>query len=202
MEQQTTQPKQTKQKPMNAIMVDTRIGGILCEELLAINHINKIKEQQLQAFYEIPDNYSSYKIIDFICVKTEYASYDKLVSIMKPYGFKVIDSNKVKMVLELESYNTFTKEVYHSLYDEGESPSDYIVTPPLDLYLHYKNVIKGLPYLYRYNVHHLGLCYIQDQCKLHKLRHKALLNHVTNKLVEIKETYSIQNTITNIYNDL
>jgi hypothetical protein len=183
------------EKPMNAIIVDSGIGQQLCDELLAINHINKIKDQVIQAFYEIPGNYSSYKFIYFICVKTEYATYDKLVSIMKPYGLKVIDSNKVKKVLELQSYDTFTEEVYNSLYDEGDSASDYIVTPPSDLYLHYKNVIKGLPYLYCYNIHNLALYYltndfsIKDQIKLHKLRHKALLNRVNDKLVEMKDKY-------------
>ncbi len=167
---------------MNAIVIQLETEAILCQELLTANRIIWDKEQHNRSFYEIPGEYSSYRWIDFIAVPTLFASYEKLVSIMKPHGLKVINSEQFSMVYNLESYQTFTKEVYESLYTPEEPSTSYILSQPKDLVKHYRDVLGGLPYLYCYNLRDLALHFrVEDQ---HKYRHKALLNRLRAKIEE------------------
>lgn len=169
-------------KPMNAIVIQLETEAILCQELLTANRIIWDKEQHNRSFYEIPGEYSSYRWIDFIAVPSLFASYEKLVSIMKPHGLKVINSEQFSMVYNLESYQTFTKEVYEGLYTQEEPSTSYILSQPKDLVKHYRDVIEGLPYLYCYNLRDLAFRFrVEDQ---HKYRHKALLNRIRAKIEE------------------
>lgn len=169
-------------KPMNAIVIQLETEAILCQELLTANRIIWDKELHNRSFYEIPGNYSSYKWIDFIVVPTLFASYEKLVSIMKPHGLKVINVEQFNTVYSLQSYETFTKEVYESLYTPEEPSTSYILSQPKDLLKHYKDVLSGLPYLYCYNLRDLAICFrVEDQ---HKYRQQALLNRIRAKIEE------------------
>jgi hypothetical protein len=101
---------------------------------------------------------------------------------MKPHGLKVINSEQFSMVYNLESYQTFTKEVYESLYTQEEPNTSYILSQPKDLLKHYKDVSSGLPYLYRYNLRDLAFRFgVKDQ---HKYRQQALLNRLRTKIQE------------------
>ena len=169
----------TKMKPMNAIMLELETEGTLCHELLAANRIIWDKDQHIRSFYTIPGNYSSYRCIHFVAVPVLFASYEKLVSIMKPHGLKVINSEQFSMVYNLESYQTFTKDVYEGLCEPNTS---YILSQPKDLVKHYKDVSSGLPYLYRYNLRDLAFRFgVEDQ---HKYRQQALLNRLRAKIQE------------------
>ena len=164
---------------MNAIMLELETEGTLCHELLAANRIIWDKDQHIRSFYTIPGNYSSYRCIHFVAVPVLFASYEKLVSIMKPHGLKVINSEQFSMVYNLESYQTFTKDVYEGLYEPNTS---YILSQPKDLLKHYKDVSSGLPYLYRYNLRDLAFSFcVKDQ---HKYRQQALLNRLRTKIQE------------------
>jgi len=167
---------------MNAIILELETEGTLCNELLAANRIIWDKDQHIRSFYTIPGNYSSYRCIHFVAVPALFASYEKLVSIMKPHGLKVINTEQFSMVYNLESYQTFTKEVYESLYTQEEPNTSYILSQPKDLLKHYKDVSSGLPYLYRYNLRDLAFRFgVKDQ---HKYRQQALLNRLRTKIQE------------------
>lgn len=169
-------------KPMNAIVIQLETEGTLCNELLAANRIIWDKDQHIRSFYEIPGNYSSYKWIHFIAVPELFASYEKLVSIIKPHGLKVINSAQFSMVYNLESFGTFTKEVYESLYTQEEPSTSYILSEPKDLVKHYRDVLNGLHYLYCYNLRDLAFRFrVEDQ---HKYRQQALLNRLRTKIQE------------------
>ena len=160
-------------------MLELETEGTLCNELLAANRIIWDKDQHIRSFYTIPGNYSSYRCIHFVAVPVLFASYEKLVSIMKPHGLKVINTEQFSMVYNLESYQTFTKDVYEGLYEPNTS---YILSQPKDLLKHYKDVSSGLPYLYRYNLRDLAFSFgVKDQ---HKYRQQALLNRLRTKIQE------------------
>jgi hypothetical protein len=174
--------KKEKMKPMNAIVIQLETEGTLCNELLAANRIIWDKDQHIRSFYEIPGDYSSYKWIHFVAVPELFASYEKLVSIMKPHGLKVINSEQFSMVYNLDSYQTFTKDVYESLYTTQEPRTSYILSQPKDLVKHYRDVSSGLSYLYRYNLRDLAFRFrVEDQ---YKHRQQALLNRLRTKIQE------------------
>ena len=167
-------------KPMNAIIIELETEAILCQELLTANGINWDKEQYYKSYNM--SEYPSYRCLDFIAVPTLFASYEKLVSIMKPHGLKVINSEQFSMVYNLESYQTFTKEVYEGLYTQEEPSTSYILSEPKDLAKHYRDVIEGLPYLYCYNLRDLAMRFDVDN--QHNYRQQALLNRVRAKIEE------------------
>ena len=165
---------------MNAIIIELETEAILCQELLTANGINWDKEQYYKSYNM--SEYPSYRCLDFIAVPTLFASYEKLVSIMKPHGLKVINSEQFSMVYNLESYQTFTKEVYEGLYTQEEPSTSYILSEPKDLAKHYRDVIEGLPYLYCYNLRDLAMRFDVDN--QHNYRQQALLNRVRAKIEE------------------
>jgi hypothetical protein len=169
---------------MNAIMVYLETESILCSELLAIHHINRENKYYSMGFYTQPGNYSSYNIIHLIAVNCCVATYDELVAIMKPHGLKVINREKLNMVCQsdIHIHTTITKQQYNELYDEGESEEDYVLIPPKNLKKHYRDLIKGLPYLYCYNIRDLAIKF--NIIKQHTFRHKAIMNRVKSHIEE------------------
>lgn len=159
----------------NYIIADTYSKCGLALELLCIHHINKTKNWYNHC---IPaHNAVIYQGVRFFEVPLKYASFDKLVSIMKPHGIKVITGKKFRDN-QLDSYSIkYTQDLHDSLYDSDDIRHIII---PTNTRNHLEGILEGIHYIYRYNLHELMLSFPEWQnMEIHKIRHQALLNRMT-----------------------
>ena len=155
----------------NYIIADNYLKQKLIIELLTIHHINKTKNK----YYQCLSN--TYTTVHFIEVIDVYCSFDKLVSIMKPHGIKVITGNKFRDNGLDEYIDNYTKEKHSSLYDPEDNDT---FIPPTDTKKHLEGLMEGIHYMYRYNLDEL-ICNYHEflNTGIHKLRHQAILNRLT-----------------------
>jgi hypothetical protein len=81
---------------VNAIIIPSR-SYKLCLEYLVINRINKLSDELRSIKLNMKKN-GTKDTVKFIVIKNEVASYEKLVSIFKPLGFKVIDDKHFRKI--------------------------------------------------------------------------------------------------------
>jgi hypothetical protein len=163
----------------NYIAADNIIKYYFAIEQLVVHRINKTKYYHIQ--HICPNYIPSDESIRFIQVNIMYASYDKLLSIMKPHGIKVLtEDNYIQLGFHKYDYN-FTKDKLNNMYEPGESS---IFSPPIDSIQHLHSIIQGLPYMYCYNLRTLISTYPQININVNKLRHRAIINALTKFLLK------------------
>ena len=159
----------------NYIIADTYSKYGLALELLTINHINKTKNWYKQCI--VKPNAVFCQRVEFFEVPLKYATFDKLVSIMKPHGIKVITGKKFRDNRLDRMMNNYTQEFNDSLYDADDIRH---IIPPSNIRKHLESILEGIHFIYRYNLDDLMLSFPEWHNKgIHKLRHKALLNRMT-----------------------
>jgi hypothetical protein len=130
-------------------------------------------------------------VYKYVEVDTLQVPYDTLVSMMKPYGLKVLDTEKLKTILNLPK-----KKIKNALYDEEYAS---IKCKTIETCENYQILYKNLEHITDENIRSLTLCYadkfgrlgsfgpffITNEEKLKTMNRDALLKNITKIIGEI-----------------
>jgi hypothetical protein len=183
---------------INAIIIPSR-SYKLCLEYLIIHRINKLSDGLFSIDLNMKKN-GSKDNVKFVAIKNEVASYEKLVSIFKPLGFKVIDDKHFRKICwNIIDNSCF--ELYHN-YDCTAEDTKAII----DLVRKVENISANIPdedidpeidsvdvynYLYDEGEHHYDYKAVEPV---------DLLAHYKN-IRENIDSVAIENNHTNIYHN-